>query len=214
MTNIIFLKKGVFMENLKSLFALLAVLLVFTLSANATNYSIDTKSSKLKWKGEKVVGKHFGTVEIKNGSVTLDNNKMTGNFDIDMTSIVSEDLKDNKDSHGKLVGHLKSDDFFSVDKHPTAKFTLKKADKYSPEKGQDYNYMVTGDLTIKGITNEVRFPAKINMSGNNFNAYASFTIDRTKWNVKYKSGSIFDGLGDAAIYDDIKFELHLNGKSN
>ncbi len=202
------------MKSIKNLFTVITVILSINIIGLGADYSIETQSSSLKWKGEKVVGKHYGTVKIKNGKLNVNDTKLTGSFVIDMTSIVSEDLKNDQDSHNKLVGHLKSDDFFSVDKNPTATFILKKADKYSPEKGQNFNYMVTGDLTIKGITNEIKFPAKIDFKDKNFIANASFTIDRTKWNVKYKSGSIFDGLGDAAIYDDIKFDLQLKGNMN
>ncbi len=176
------------MNYLKNLLAVVAIFAAFTFSALAMNFSVDAKSSKLNWTGEKITGKHWGTVNIKNGAVNSDNNKMSGSFEIDMTSIVSEDLKGDKATHDKLIGHLKSDDFFSVDKNPTAKFTLKKADKYNPKKGENYNYMITGDLTIKGITHEIRFPANINIKDKNMTANASFTIDRTKWNVRYGSG--------------------------
>jgi len=202
------------MNSLKNLLTVVAIFAAFTFSAVAMNFSVDAKSSKLNWTGEKITGKHWGTVNIKNGTVNLDNNKMSGSFEIDMTSILAEDLKGDKATHDKLVGHLKSDDFFSVDKNPTAKFTLKKADKYNPKKGESFNYMITGDLTIKGITNEIRFPANIDIKDKNMTANASFTIDRTKWNVRYGSGSFFDNLGDKAIYDDIKFDLTLKGKSN
>lgn len=202
------------MNFLKNLFTVATLLVALTFSAVANNFSVDTKSSKLNWTGEKVTGKHWGTVNIKNGSVSLNGEKMTGSFEIDMTSIVADDLKKDKATHDKLVGHLKSDDFFSVDKNPTAKFTLKKADKYNPKKGENFNYMVTGDLTIKGITNEIRFPAKIDIKGKDMTAKASFTIDRSKWDVRFGSGSFFDNLGDKMIYDDIKFDLNLKGKSN
>jgi len=202
------------MNFLKNLLTVVAIFAAFTFSAVAMNFSVDAKSSKLNWTGEKITGKHWGTVNIKNGTVNLDNNKMSGFFEIDMTSIVAEDLKSDKATHDKLVGHLKSDDFFSVDKNPTAKFTLKKADKYNPKKGENYNYMITGDLTIKGITHEIRFPANIEIKDKNMTANASFTIDRSKWNVRFRSGSFFDNLGDNLIYDDIKFDLTLKGKSN
>lgn len=202
------------MRNINNLMTVLAVFIALTLSASANNFSVDAKASKLNWTGEKVTGKHWGTVNIKNGSVSLNGEKMTGSFDIDMTSIVADDLKKDKATHDKLVGHLKSDDFFSVDKNPTAKFKLKKADKYNPKKGENFNYMVTGDLTIKGITNEIRFPAKIDIKGKNMTAKASFTIDRSKWDVRFGSGSFFDNLGDKMIYDDIKFDLNLKGTAN
>jgi len=185
-----------------------------SVSLMSQNYQVDNANSQVKWTGEKILGKHYGTINIKVGSLMMKNNKMTGVFDIDMNTIVSEDLKGDKASFDKLIGHLKSDDFFSVAKNPTATFNLRKADKYNPRKGENFNYMLTGDLTIKGITNEIRFPAKIELNDKNLIANADFTIDRTKWNVRYGSGSFFDNLGDKAIYDDIKFELLIKAKAN
>jgi len=196
-------------------FVLLSLLfsLFFGFNIYAQNYETDTQKSILKWTGEKILGKHWGTVKIKNGTISNNNNKMTGSFEIDMTTIVADDLKKDKSTHDKLVGHLKSDDFFSVDKFSTSTFIIKKMDKYNPKKGENYNYMITGDLTIKGITHEIRFPAKIDINNNELKAKAEFTIDRTKWNIRYGSGTFFDNLGDKAIYDDIKFELNLIAKA-
>lgn len=199
---------------LKNILGLAIAAVIFSTTVFAQNYKIETGASVLKWTGEKILGKHWGTVKIKSGTVNMANNKMNGEFVIDMTSIVSDDLKDDKATHDKLVGHLKSDDFFSVAKHNNATFKLKKADPYNPKKGENYNYMVTGDLTIKGITHEIRFPANIDIKDGNMTALAEFTIDRSKWDVRFGSGSFFDNLGDKAIYDDIKFELTLKGKAN
>lgn len=168
---------------------------------------IDTKASTFEWIGEKVAGAHNGTINIQSGTLDLHANKISGgSFVIDMNSIQCLDLKDPKWNE-KLVGHLKSDDFFSVAKHQTAKFVITKAVEQKGENGN--NYMITGNLTIKGITHEISFPAKISMSGNTIKASADFKVNRTKWNIKYGSGSFFDNLGDKAIADDFQVKINL-----
>ncbi|MBX3044272.1 MAG: YceI family protein [Candidatus Kapabacteria bacterium] len=177
----------------------------------AQDYAVDSKASNLKWTGEKVLGKHWGTVQIKTGEMKKTGSNFTGTFTIDMTTIKVDDLKDEA-TNAKLLGHLKSDDFFSVDKHNTSTFKLKSIKDYTPKKDEKGKHWVTGELTIKGITHEIGFPAEINFDGNGFKANANFTINRAKWDIRYGSGSFFDNLGDKAISDDIKFELSLAGK--
>lgn len=114
--------------------------------AKAATYKVDPAKSEIKWNGKKVTGEHYGKIDLKEGSFTLDGNKLTGGkFVADMTTITSEDVTD-KNYNAKLVGHLKSDDFFSVEKHPTATFVVTKATATGANK-----YDVTGNLTIKGI---------------------------------------------------------------
>lgn len=169
--------------------------------------SVDTKKSSVKWIAEKVAGSHDGTVKIKEGSLSLDNNVITsGNIVMDMTSITVDDIED-KDTNAKLIGHLKSEDFFSVSSHATSTFTLK---NFTPKKGENgNNYEISGTLNIKGITNDISFPAKINISNDVVTAAADLTFDRTKWDIRYNSGSFFDGLGDYMIYDDVKISFTL-----
>ncbi|MGM0579703.1 MAG: YceI family protein [Bacteroidota bacterium] len=165
---------------------------------------VDTNSSQIAWVGKKVTGQHNGTVDIKEGALEMENGQVTGgSFIIDMTTINVLDLEgEYKD---KLMGHLRSDDFFSVEDHSTAKFTITSLDK---SEATDATHFVAGDLTIKGITNKITFPANVTVEDGKANAKASFALDRTKWEVKYGSGSFFDGLGDKMIYDD--FELTVN----
>jgi len=174
----------------------------------AQTYNVDAAKSTLGWTGEKVTGAHNGTVAISSGMMKMDDeNVLSGEFAIDMTSINCLDIE-SEEYNGKLVGHLKSDDFFSVANHPTATFEITRAVAYE---GDGANHRVFGKLTIKGITNEISFPAQIDFTDAGFTAKANFTIDRSKWNVKYGSGSFFDALGDKLIYDDIKFDLNLTG---
>lgn len=193
---------------MKQLVVLAAVLVGFIWgSAFAQTYKVDAAKSALAWTGEKITGKHHGTIAIKDGELVQDGAKFSGVFNIDMNSIVNEDLEG--EWNGKLVGHLKSDDFFSVADHPVATLKVNKVAPYNPKEGETTTHVVTGDLTIKGITHEISFPATISFTEEAMTANAAFSIDRTKWNVRFRSGSFFENLGDKMIYDDIKFDLTL-----
>ncbi|MFZ4714611.1 MAG: YceI family protein [Bacteriovoracaceae bacterium] len=174
--------------------------------AEAATYAIDN-NSKLTWLGKKVGGEHSGTIGIKSGSLKFDDKKLVGGeFEVDMTSIAVSDIKD-PEYNGKLVGHLKSDDFFSVEKNPSATLKIKSAKK---EKGNTYN--VVGDLTIKGITNEVTFKADVTDADKEVSAKAKLVFDRTKFKVEYNSGKIFKSIGDKLIYDDVELNIDLMAK--
>ena len=160
---------------------------------------VNTSSSTLTWKGYKVTGSHTGTIGIQSRHIEFDGEKLIGGeFVINMSSLVSTDLSGG--GKAKLEGHLKSDDFFGVEKFPTAKlvFTKVQADGKNA-------YEVTGDLTIKGITKSVTFEVAVFGS----KATADLTIDRSKFDVRYGSGSFFDNLGDKTIYDDFKIVADL-----
>lgn len=120
-----------------------------------------------------------------------------------MKSIVCDDIKD-AEYNGKLVGHLKSDDFFSVDKNPVSKFVITKATVKAGNK-----YTITGNLTIKGKTKAITFPAYVNVVNGKVAAQATFNVDRSDFDVKFGSASFFDGLGDKVIYDDFNVSLNL-----
>ena len=171
-------------------------------------FKIDTKASKVYWTGKKVVGEHTGYVSIANGNVTVENNKVVGaELKMDLNTIVCTDLTD-EEWNKKLVGHLKSEDFFSVEKFPNAQFeiTSMKAGNSKEE------YDVKGNLTIKGITNEISFPAKVNFSNGEVSAMGTAKIDRTKWNIQYGSGKFFEGLGDKMIYDEFEIKFDISAK--
>ena len=116
-----------------------------------------------------------------------------------MTSLTVEDLSGG--GKVKLEGHLRSDDFFSVDKHPEA--NLKITQKAKVEGGVQKLY---GELTIKGIQHPVDFTITL---GDNNTALANLTFDRSKYNVRFRSGSFFENLGDKLILDDIRMEVSL-----
>ncbi|WP_411767774.1 YceI family protein [Winogradskyella sp. A3E31] len=159
---------------------------------------VNVDESKIVWNGYKVTGEHEGTISLKSGHLNFDDENLTGgSFVIDMTSITVTDLSGG--GKAKLEGHLKSDDFFGVEKHPEAKFVINKATK----NGDSYD--VTGDLTIKGITNPISFTMAVN--GNI--ATAALKVDRAKYDVKYGSSSFFDNLKDKAIYDEFDLNVTL-----
>lgn len=187
---------------LKTIILSLALLLSSGEGTQAT-YKVDTKASKVAWIGEKVTGQHDGLVKLKEGSFEVEDGKlMGGSFVIDMQSLVVLDL--DGDSKGKLEGHLKSDDFFGVDKYPTSTFTITKA----VPQGEN-NYKVVGNITIKDTTQEIQFPAELKEIDGKLVGTANLTIDRTKFNVRYGSGSFFDNLGDKTIYDNFKLTVNI-----
>ncbi|NNF85624.1 MAG: YceI family protein [Winogradskyella sp.] len=158
---------------------------------------VDVSKSEVIWKGYKVTGQHEGTITLKEGTLMFDGETLTGgNFVMDMTSINTTDLEG--DYKAKLDGHLKSADFFGVEAHPEAVLEFIKVN------GSGKTYYVTANLTIKGKTNEVKFPLLMTENG----ASAELKIDRSKYDVRYGSTSFFDNLKDKAIYDE--FDLNVN----
>ena len=185
--------------------SLLALALVATSFAKGSkkseSFKVDASKSSVNWLAKKVTGQHNGTITINNGTLALANDKIVGGkFEIDMTSIVNADLQGEWNT--KLIGHLKSDDFFSVAKNPTAKLDITNV------KTKENNTIVNGKLTIKGITQDISFPASVSKKGNVVVAIATIRIDRTKYDIKYGSKSFIEGIGDKAIDDE--FELQVN----
>ena len=169
-------------------------------------YKVSVEDSKLIWTGERVKYGHSGTVNVLSGELILDKKTLKGGtFAIDMTSIQDKDLEDEK-RNGRLTGHLKSADFFDVEKFPLANFVITKAKQDKVDKG---TYEVTGDLTVKGVTAPVTFKAEIENLGETIQAKGLVVFDRTVYNVKYGSGSFFDELGDKAIGDEISLQVEL-----
>lgn len=170
-------------------------------------YTLDNQATSATWVGKKVTGEHSGTINISKGMIMSDGTTITGgNFEFDMNSITCTDLIDPA-YNTKLITHLKSDDFFSVEKNPAVKFVLNKATLKS-----ENNYDVKGDLTIKGITHEISFPAKIKIDEKKIVTIAKIMVDRTKYDIKYGSANFFKSIGDKAINDE--FELNINLVAN
>lgn len=189
---------------MKKLF-FLPLLAILAMAATAVqNYNVDVNNSVIVWKGYKVTGQHTGTVKVKNGNLQLTDGKLTGgSFDIDMNSITDTDME--PEYAAKLVGHLKSDDFFGVSKFPTAKFVITRA---IPQDTKG-NYKIIGNLTIKETTKEVKFAANVAEQNGKLTATGQLKIDRSEYNVRYGSGSFFDDLGDKTIYDEFDLNVTL-----
>ena len=184
------------MKNLKTI--AIALFVAVSTIATAQTKKVDASKSTITWIGKKVTGQHNGTVALKEGTLIFKGKKLTGgNFTVDMTSLTSTDLTG--EYLGKLNGHLKSEDFFGTEKFPTSKLVFKKIAAKA-----DGVYTVTADLTIKDVTAPVTFD--ITVKGNT--AISTLKIDRTKYGIKYGSGSFFDNLGDKTINDE--FELTVN----
>lgn len=173
----------------------------------ADTYTVNTATSNIVWKGYKVTGEHTGNVKVKSGSLTLTDGKLTGgSFEIDMNSITDTDMQG--EWADKLVGHLKSPDFFGVATYPTSKFVITRAIP-TDTKG---NYKLVGNLTIKSTTKEIRFNANVAEAGGVLTATGNITVDRSDFDVRYGSGSFFDGLGDKTIYDNFDLAVSLSAK--
>ncbi len=185
-------------KRFKMAFLVVIVLLLwFNVTLNAAEYVVDKTASKVKWDAKKVTGQHNGSISFANGSIVGTGNKISGGtFVIDMKSITNEDITD-ADMKAKLLGHLSSDDFFSIGKFPESKLEIKKVTLVS---GDEFKFLA--DLTIKGVTHPVEFNAKVTADGDKLNANGVITVNRTLYGIKYGSGSFFQGLGDKVIYDD------------
>ena len=175
-------------------------------SGDGKAYSVDLEDATLKWTANRVTKTHWGYISMKEGDIVIDGkNIISGNFQVDMNSIVVRDM-DESPWRTKLENHLKSSDFFYVEKFPTSQLTLTKV---SFNQGA---FKVMGDLTIRGITHSVEFPAIINFSDSGPRATGQIKIDRTLFDVNFRSGKFFTDLGDKMIYDEftIDFEIKAN----
>ena len=172
------------------------------------HYSVSPSDSKVQWFAEKVTGKHDGAISVKSGTISQNHGKLTGTVVIDMQSITAAGM--GEEYGAKLEKHLSSEDFFGVEKHPTATFAISSVAPIANAAKGGNNFNVKGNLTIKGITNELAFPANIQFNESKMTIKGDATIDRSKYNVRYGSTSFFDELGDKAIYDEFKLVFDLS----
>ncbi len=185
---------------------------VATAEVEAMTYKVDTAESVIEWKGEKPTEAHTGTIKVAEGSFKANDSIVeSGTFVIDMQSIEVTDLegdqKSNLEAHLKGTVEGKEGDFFNVNKYPKATFEVT---GITQEEGQD---ILQGNLTIKEVTKNISFPVNISRDGESLKISSEeFTIDRTKWNVNFGSKSVFDGLGDKFISDDVTLKVDLKAK--
>ncbi|WP_432410021.1 YceI family protein [Rasiella sp. SM2506] len=187
------------MKTIKSLL-IIAVVVAASAFTNPINMKkkINIKESQIEWKGKKILGSHTGTIQLKDGFLEMDGDNLVGGmFTVDMTTINVTDLEG--ENKGKLEGHLKSGDFFGVENHPTSVLVINSATK------DGNTYAVKANITIKGHTEAVAFDLEMGESA----AQASFKIDRTKFDIRYGSGSFADNLGDNAISDNFTLDVLL-----
>jgi len=164
---------------------------------------VDASASTFNWLAKKLTGEHNGTVKIQSGNLVTDGGKLTGgDFTVDFSTI--KDLDIQGDFAGKLETHLKSADFFDVAQFPTSTLKITKA----VAKGGE-NYDLTGNLTIRGITQSITFPAIVKVTGKTASASAKFDIDRTKFGLTYCSKAFFENIGDKMIYDNFTVDVKI-----
>ena len=168
-------------------------------AADAT-YNIVQDESSLMWTGREVsTSSHYGTINFTSGQFEIADGLISqGEFLVDMTSITVQDLTGG--SKERLEGHLRSDDFFSVESFPTAHLYISSSEVISNGK-----WMGNGFLTIKDISHPVLFEMVNTEDGWN----ANLVFDRSKYDVKFRSGTFFENLGDKLIYDDIELQINL-----
>lgn len=173
------------------------------------NFKIEPANSTIEWVGKKVTGAHNGTVNIADGTLTLTDGKLTGGrFTIDTTSFKILDVTD-PGTNTQFAGHLASEDFFGIEKYPTATLEIT-----SVSNGSDTDYHIAGHLTIKGISHPIEFEAQVGgTQGDTLQASGKLVIDRTKYGMRFRSGSFFKDLGDTLIYNDFVLNVNLTAKA-
>lgn len=166
----------------------------------------DVTSSEILWKGFKPTGSHDGVLNLKEGAVVYDNSGLQkGVFVIDMSSLKVLDIPADSEDNGKLVGHLSTADFFDTANFPAATYEFDKVE----------NGKMTGNLTIKGITKPLAVPFTLSDENGVITLKAEpVKVDRTAYDIKYKSKKFFDNLKDQFINDEfeVSFKVTLNQK--
>ncbi len=177
--------------------------------ASGATLTVDNAATAINWRGRKPVGDgHVGTLALKDGStVTVENNKVTGgNFIFDFNTLTPTDQ--DEEGNGKLKGHLLAPDFLDVAQFPEGNFEIITVTEGvdSTAKLEGATHTVTGNLTLKGITKSISFPAKINVTDNKVTTDAEFNFIRTDWNINYMSDA---SIKDKFINKEIELKLHV-----
>jgi polyisoprenoid-binding protein YceI len=213
----------------KLVFPLLAAATLFTLpaftpatapaatmvtpKAGPDSYAVQPQLSTLGWVAKKVTGQHNGTVPLKDGQMQVKGSQIVGGtFTFDVAGLKILDVT-NEGMNTRLTTHLKSDDFFSTDQHPTATFVISSLKPVKADASGN-NAEVTGKLTIKGITQDLTFAAKVGVKGGLASASGVATVDRTKFDIKFRSAAFFSDLGDKAIEDTFTLNFNVVAKKD
>ena len=186
------------MKTTKLLFAIL--LIITSTALNATELKVNTDKSNIHWVGKKIGGEHSGDIKLKIAILEIEADVLRkGEFVIDMNSMTNTDIE-NLEYREKLMGHLKSDDFFGTETFPIAILKVSTEARFNQGTAK-----VNADLMIKGQT----YPISFNVIKRDGNYYATLEIDRSKYDIRYGSRSFFDNLGDKAIHDNFTLEIVL-----
>lgn len=197
------------MKKLSILFiALICILTITSFKMHTDVFNVDVEKSVLEWYAEKVGGGHNGIIKLSKGEISNNHGTLSGSFEIDMTTIENKDLS-NEGSKAKLEKHLKSTDFFDVEKFPKATFLITAFKGYDTPTIKGATHAVTGMLTIKEKTNEITFDAIVKPDGLKINCEGTAIIDRSKFDVKYGSKTFFKEIGDKMIYDEFKLKFKI-----
>ncbi|WP_337965955.1 YceI family protein [uncultured Flavobacterium sp.] len=173
-----------------------------------TNFKIVSSNSNVEWTGRKVTGAHNGTIGIKEGNFILNGGKVKGgNIVINTSTIKILDITD-IEANEQFAGHLASDDFFSIEKFPTASFDI-----LSVKEVADSTYYLEGNLTIKDISHVVGFEASLENVENAITVSGKLVIDRTKYDIRFRSGNFFKDLGDTLIYNDFELDFNITAQA-
>jgi polyisoprenoid-binding protein YceI len=171
---------------------------------NEKYFIIDTKETVVAWTGSLVHGKSTGYVYISKGELMIEKGQLIGGtVEVDMNTIEDK----NHGSDNAMVNHLKSPDFFDVKQFPFSTIDITGVESTNNE-----NKTVTGSLTIKGITHPVTFPVIIEVKSGIVKANGKLVIDRTNWDVRYRSGKFYDNLADKTISDSVEFKIEIVAK--
>ncbi|MEO1654936.1 MAG: YceI family protein, partial [Bacteroidota bacterium] len=186
----------------------------------AADFAVDLDNSMVTWVGTKPTGRHNGSFNISEGSVKVENGEIVGgNYTIDIKTLAVLDIPAEDEGNGKLVGHLMSGDFFDAEKFPSAKFEITAVEPYeAPEEAEevseeesefklaDPTHFVSGNFELKGVSKNIKFPAKISVSDSEVSAEAKFNINRTDWELSYGSD---ESLGDKFIRPTVHIGFNI-----
>lgn len=203
--------------------------------ATGSSLTIDATASKVEWRGYKPAGQHFGTIPVTSGELVVDGDAITGGkFVFDITGLKIDDIEESDENYGKLYGHLQSPDFFDAENHPQAEFEVTKIETYAsddkiedseefktdnaPKKDSELisgtpTHWISGNLTMRGNTKNIKFPAVVSMNNGAVSAKAGFNIDRTNWGLMYgDESSATDKAKDQFIYNNVSvnFDIKAN----
>ncbi len=171
-------------------------------------YQVDTEASTVRWVGKKILGEHYGTLQLHEGMVMLEEGKLQGgNFTIDMRTLVNQDLEGGQ--REKLEDWLRSKEMFYVERYPFVVFEITSVQSLD----ENQQYQLEGELIIKGVSHRISFPANVRKEGKTFMAEAELIFDRTRWNLNYGSGGVIGGLGNFAIEDEVSVQISLQANA-